>query len=417
MRRSTLIASLLFSILTLFFSGCVGRPQPAEPVATDKTLPQVHINGYLSDTHAIAFEWKPVTDPRIIGVRIYRDAPGSDDKALYRIAAIDNTLQTHYIDQDLTPATRYRYRFTTVDAQGRESMPHKTITAKTLSLPEPVSFFTATKELARSAKLIWRPHPDLRVTGYEIERKDPDEEHFALVDHLEGRLNAEYIDSDLDDNKLYRYRIVALTGDGERTAPSKIVTVSTKPLPIAPQHVNASKGEIAQIRLEWSPSATKGINYYNVYRAEKKDGYYEYHAKVARTRFTDKTQQDGVRYFYKVTAVDKDGLESLPSTPVAGTNKAAPAAPELLGLSVNENAVVIRWKPTDKRAVAYEIDKQTHSGWFDTKKARISNIKTTSFTDVNVVPGRTYEYAVIAVDADGMKSDPSASKTITPEAP
>lgn len=417
MRRSILLASLLFSILTLFFSGCVGQPQPAEPVTIDKTLPPVIINGYLSDTHAIAFEWRPATDPRVAGVRIYRDTPGSDDKALYRIATIDSTLQTHYIDKDLTPATRYRYRFTTVDAQGRESMPRKTVTAKTLSLPEPVSFFTATKELARRAKLIWRPHPDLRVSGYEIERKDPGEEHFELIDRLEGRLNAEYIDSDLENDKLYRYRITARTCEGDRTAPSKVVTVSTKPLPLPPRHVSASHGEIAQIRLQWSPSATKGIDHYNVYRAENKEGYYTYYAKVAQTRFTDRVQQNGVRYFYKVTAVDKDGLESLPSAPVAGADKAAPAAPQLLGLSVNEGAVVIRWKPTDKRAVAYEIDKQTHSGWFDTKKARISNIKTTSFTDVNVVPGRTYEYAVIAVDADGMKSDPSASKTITLEAP
>ena len=76
--------------------------------------------------------------------------------------------------------TAYHYRFTTFDAKGRESMPDKTVTAKTLSLPEPVSYVTATKELARSAKVLWRPHPDLRVTGYTIERLDPGDKAFLV---------------------------------------------------------------------------------------------------------------------------------------------------------------------------------------------------------------------------------------------
>ena len=115
MKFSTLIVSALFSILTAFLSGCAGggSPEPAPTVMTDKTLPQVRLNGHLSDTDAIAFEWKPLTDPRVKGVRIYRDNPGSGDKSLYRVASIGDRLQTHYVDGGLEPGTAYRYRFTT----------------------------------------------------------------------------------------------------------------------------------------------------------------------------------------------------------------------------------------------------------------------------------------------------------------
>ena len=416
MKRSTLIASALFSTLTLLFSGCVGQPEPAAPVVIDKSLPQVALNGYLSDTDAVAFEWKPVADPRVKGIRIYRDSPDANDNKTYRIATVDGTLSTHYVDEGLSPSTVYHYRFTTFDAQGRESQPESTVTAKTLGLPEPVTFFTATKELARSAKLLWRPHPDLRVTGYEIERLDPDDKAFHRVDIVEGRLNAEYIDRDLDDNAVYRYRIRAVSFDGKMSAPSTVVTVATKPLPLPPKNLQASQGGIHAVTLRWEPSANKDIAFYNVYRSGSTDGYYAYLAKVPKPAFIDKTDENGATYFYKVTAVDKDGLESLPSEPANGTTKAAPAAPELTGLALKENAVVVTWKSTDARTVSYELVKKTYLGWFDTRQNVVRGIKTTSFTDVNVTPGTEYGYAVIAVDADGLKSEPSDTKTILPEA-
>jgi fibronectin type 3 domain-containing protein len=416
MKQSILIASALFSTLILLISGCAGKPGPAEPVAIDKTLPQVSINGHLSDADAIAFEWKPVTDPRVLGVRIYRDNPGSKDEKIYRIATIDDTLRTHYVDNDLAPSTTYRYRFTTVDAQGRESMPDKTIKAKTLSLPEAVSYFTATKELARSAKLLWRPHPDLRVSGYEIERLDPGEKNFHWVNSVQGRLNAEYIDHDLEDNNVYRYRIVARTFNGKKTAPSSVVTVATKPLPLPAKALKASRGNIRTVNLNWQPSPNKDIAYYKVYRASSENGYYSYRAKVTNTFFTDNTEEDGVHYFYKVAAVDKDELESLPSEIAEGSTLPVPGAPKLTGVSLQGDAVVIRWKGTDPRTVGFELLKTTRSGWFDSKETVIRDIKTTSFTDANIAKGHEYSYRVIAVDANGLRSEPSESETIILEA-
>jgi len=416
MRFSTLTVSVLFSTLTLLTSGCVGKPKPAESIAIDNSLPQVEINGYLSDMDAIAFEWKPATDPRVKGVRIYRDSPGEGDSKTYRIASVDSTLKTHYIDTNLEPSTTYHYRFTTFDAKGRESRPHSTITAKTLSLPDPVSFFTATKELARSAKLLWRPHPDLRVSAYEVDRLDPGEKEFRRVAVVQGRLNAEYIDQGLDDNQVYRYRIIAITYNGKKSAPSTVVTVSTKPLPLPPTALQASRGAIQAVTLRWGASPNKDIAYYNVYRADSPQGSYDYLAKLNRTDFTDKTKQNGANLYYKVTAVDKDGLESLPSDVANGTTMPAPGAPNVTAVVLKGNAVVVSWKSSDPRTVAYELVKTTYTGWFDSKETLFRDIKTTSFTDANITPGLEYGYAVIAVDANGLKSARSDNKTIMVEA-
>lgn len=417
MKRWHLSISLLLLSFTILFNGCTAAPAPAEEVVYDKTLPHPQINGHLSDTEAIAFEWKAIADARVKGVRIYRDDPGSEDKRLYRIATVDSPLSTHFVDTDLEPATVYRYRFTTFDAAGHESEAESTFAAKTLAPPEPVSFFTATKELARSAKLLWRPHPDLRVTGYVIERKNPDADRFGRIATIDGRLHAEFIDSDLDDNSTYRYRIIARAFDGMRSEPSQIVAVSTKPLPPVPAGVKARGNLVRAVALQWDAVARKGLSHYNVYRSASETGGYEYRAKVAATGFKDTIDEDGKRYFYAVTAVDKDGLESPRSAVVSAQTMPPPAAPEMHSVEAVDNAIIIRWKNKDPRTASYTLIKTMRSGWFESKTARFEDLKTTTFTDPSVVGGREYSYAVVAVDAHGLISAPSESKSVTLEAP
>ncbi len=415
MKFSTPAISALFLTL-LLLSGCTSQPRPESGIVVDRSLPPVRINGHLSDDDAVAFEWKPVDNPKVAGVRIYRDNPPKQQKSFFRIAQIDGRLSTHYVDGNLEPATAYHYRFTTFDADGKESVPDRTLTAKTLKLPEPVSFFTATHALARRAKLLWRPHPDLRVSGYEIQRLDPGEKTFYAIADLDGRLNAEYIDRDLDDDALYRYRIVALTCKGQKTAPSQVVTVSTRPLPAMPKKVTASHRKIKKIDLSWEPSASKNVVYYKVYRAHEADSAYGYRAKVKGTHYADKVETDGKHYFYRIAAVDADGLESERTAPVEGDTLAPPKAPKLIGLSVQNGAVVLRWKPSDQRTKSYVLLKKTSTGWMHSSEAQYPGLKTTTFTDPNVVPGREYEYRVLAVDADGLRSEPSQAQSITLEA-
>lgn len=412
MKPFILTASVLFLIL---FSGCATRPQPQEKVSIDKTLPQVQINGFLSDISAIAFEWKPLTDPRVKGIRIYRDTPSDGSGKLFRIAQVEGTLQTHFVDSGLTPATKYRYRFTTYDGGGKESLPDNTVTAATLENVEPVSFFTAAHSLARSAKLIWRPHTDLRVTGYAIERRDDKGSEFRTIDTIDGRLNAEYIDRGLDDGKIYRYRIRAVTFDGRRSAPTPDITVSTKPLPAPPANLQATKGGIGEITLSWDADA-KARNY-KIYRGRSQNGYYTYLAESQAPGFTDRPVENGMTYFYQVTGIDEDELESPRGKAAAGTTLAAPKPPVMNDVTLKEGAAVISWQPGDDRAERYTLVKTTKTGWLESSTGEFDDIKTTRFTDVNIVPGREYIYEVIAVDEHGLRSEPSEQRSVVPEAP
>lgn len=404
---------LLGTAVLLMITGCTPRPKPEPKVMIDRSLPQLAINGTLSDTTAVAFEWQVPADPRVVGIRIYRNTPQEPEK-FSRISDVDNLLQTHYVDADLRPGTVYRYRFTVYDIEGKESMPDSTLSAATLKLPEAVTFFTATQALSQSAKLLWRPHPDLRVTGYDIQRRIEEAKAYRTIKHLDGRLNSEYIDRTLSENTRYRYRIIATLYNNMQSAPTDALTVSTKPLPQVPASLKVSTDLPRKITLQWTPVANTEVVHYKVYRAEKAEGPFRYHAKVNGINFDDKIEANGAHYFYKIAAVDNDGLES-PQTAIAeGATLEGPDAPSITKVVDRGDNILVQWRYDDERTKSFIVVKTTKSGWFDTQSTRFDKIKTTQFTDADILMGREYSYQIIAVDANGLESKPSEPESVVP---
>ena len=399
----TLLSTLL--LLTLF-SGCARQPQPEQQVV-DPTLPVVHINGHISDINAIAFEWRKIEDPRTVGVHIYRRLADVDGK-LVRIATVESRYVTHYLDANVEPGTRYIYRFTSYNAKGAESQGSESVTAATLPALPAVSFFASIDNMPRSAKLIWRPHPDLRVKSYRIERQSLESPEWRKIVELNGRLNAEYIDSDLKDNNVYKYRILAVTYDKLASEPSQIVRVTTKPLPAPVQNIRATSDLPGRILLSWEPYASKDFDYYKVYRSETAKEGYDYHVKIRDTSFADDVNTPGKIYFYKVAAVDKDGLESpLPALPVQGSTLGRPAAPAMTNAAYADRSFRLRWQNSDPRTVSYTLIKTTHLSWVKKSVKKITNIMQPQYTDVDIAPDTRYEYQVVAVDANGIDSEPT----------
>jgi len=87
--------------------------------------------------------------------------------------------------------------------------------------------------------------------------------------------------------------------------------------PSAPSQVSAASGN-AQIALSWSASA--GAASYNLYRSTTAggEGTTAYKTGIAATSFTDIGLTNGVTYYYKVAAVNGNGI-SAPSGEVSGT--------------------------------------------------------------------------------------------------
>lgn len=225
-----LIALTSLSVLVLSFSGCQQGPATPEVPVVDKTLSQVKDIKFLTDMTAVGFEWSPVNDERVEGYYIYRSNPNITDGKLQRVADIKDKYTTHYADYKLQPGTKYFYRFATYSAEKRESVLSEMIEATTTPLIEGVPFVTAITGLPHRVKLIWRPHPSQRVESYLIERNEFSKKEWTQIAKVDGRLNAEYIDAGLEENRVFRYRVRVRTFDGLVSAPSKIMEAGTKPL-------------------------------------------------------------------------------------------------------------------------------------------------------------------------------------------
>lgn len=411
--RYTLSVSLALSL----FSGCAPQPAPQKTVTIDSTLPTPSMNGFIADITSIAFEWKPVADPRVTGYYVYRNTPGAEDQKLQRIATIDSRFATHYVDNDLKAGSEYQYRFATITKEGSESVASETVLVATQPMIAPVSFFQAVGNMPRSAKLLWRPHPNGKINGYVLERQDATDQKWNTVTTISGRLNAEYIDRELKDAQVYHYRIKATTFDKLTTEPSEMSKVITKPLPPEIKNITSTNDLPRAIKLSWEPSSITDLSHYNIYRATNPNGRFEYHVKLETTTFTDTITEDGKFYFYKITAVDKDGLESMQSSVATqGSTLAKPQTPIAYEGHIQNKAVELKWKNSDNRTQNYTVVKTTKTSWISRESIDINNITDTAFHDGDIKPDTTYLYEIMSVDKNGIRSLPTEAIELRYEA-
>ena len=408
--------STLCAVSLLILSGCQGiSPLPKKKVVIDSTLPVVTLtkNGIMRDMKTVAFEWKSIKDPRVKSIYVYKRVSGekaSNELAYYD--TIDNRFKTHYLDADDEPNTKYSYAFRVVakDTQGKLS---EIYDVNTLPVLQSVAWIHSIAGLPRSAKIIWRPHENQRVESYIIERKTFKDEKFEKIATLKGRLNAEYIDEGLADNAVYLYRIRVKTYDGIVSTPSEIVKSVTKALPKPVKYISATKDLPKMIKINWSASKQKDFSQYYLYRGKDIDSSFDLIAKLENNHYTDHIDKDGKVYFYRVSVVDKDGLESEhDKNTIMGMTLPKPDAPVITGVKLIDSGVELSWKKTDPRIKSFIIERKHRTSWFKETTKEYKNIFKNSFVDKNINPDSTYTYLVYGIDENGIVSKPSSEVKI-----
>lgn len=401
--------TLFLAGLIIFISGCQTNPNTPEQSSVDTTLPKVENVKTISDINAIGFEWSPVRDSRVEGYYIYRTDNKESSQFLKKIATIDDKHISHYVDTKLEPNTNYSYRMSSFSNTKQESEPSEVVSVATLANIESVPYLTAISDLPNRTKLIWRPHPSLRVSSYIIEKSAITSDKWSHLATIEGRLNAEYIDKGLKDGRAYKYRVKVKTYDGLISNPSQVVEVQTKALPLIIENLSATQNLPKKIILTWSVSTQNDVQYYKIYRASNPSVFYSYHAKTGDNSFEDLLNDNGVARYYYVTAVDKDGLESpRQQAPAMGTTIAVPDAPIINVVKSDSKNIMIGWNDTAKRAKKFQVTKK-----FNGESVTFTNINTNSFIDNDVLIGTTYTYTVYGIDEYGLTSKASENIVIT----
>ncbi len=401
--------------LSLVIGGCTKTVEtPKEPVV-DTSLPHIEGIRTLPGATEVGFEWTPIYSAQIEGYYLYR----MEGNSMKKIATIKDRYVSHYVDTKLRPNSTYSYQMSTYSAEKHESalssMASVTTTALVANTPttgaiDSVSFINAVSGLPARIKIIWRPHSLESVEYYIVERNEYKSSAWEEVGKVKGRLNAEYIDKDIRDNAVYRYRVKVKTVDGVLSKPSDTVEASSKPLPKGISGVKATSDLPKKIILTWNASTTSDFSYYKIYRSPTSSMFYSYYGKTQNTEFEDLVSDNGKTYYYRVVAVDVDGLESKQDGSIAGMTLPALNAPSVRSAKYDGSSVVISWGGDDN-AIKYSITKEFEvSG--KTKKQNFTGIFESNFSDQDVVRGVEYKYNIIAIDKYGIASKPSDSVVI-----
>jgi hypothetical protein len=69
--------------------------------------------------------------------------------------------------------------------------------------------------------------------------------------------------------------------------------------------------------------------------------------------------------------------------------------------------VKISWVSSDTRAKSYTIEKKYSKSFLESSIEDFENIKGNEFADSEIEGGKTYYYKIFAIDANGIKSEPS----------
>ena len=385
----------LLAIFLLFITGCVkNKPAPK----SNPNLPTVRNIKAYPERSFIALKWDIIKD--IDGYYIERL---DKDKKWKKLIKIDNPYQTIYVDTNLDPSTTYIYRIATFK-KNQFSLANKIIskTLPTISQVIPLK----SKPLKRGMiKILFRPHINERVKGYIVEKFDDKNIKWEQIATLEPRYNVEYIDSGLEDGKIYKYRLIAYTFDNLKSVPSHVIRVSTYPKPPIVMNIKATNNLPRKIIITWLP--VNGAKYYKIYK--KGPFGYKAIAKTSKIKYIDKIDKDGVVGFYKVTAVTSYKTESLlEQTPEVMGETLSPPAKPLVSTNLTSLGVEFFISSPDERAIKYLIIKK--EGVFGEEEKIVINSK--HFLDKKLKKGSSYTYNIYSIDKYGLISNSTKIKVV-----
>jgi chitodextrinase len=361
------------------------RSAAVSATPTDLTAPATPVGlGVTRSSGQAVLSWTANTEPDLASYRVLRDG--------VEIATVTGTT---YTDTQSNGVSR-SYSLVAVDTHGNRSAASAQITSNSdVVPPAPPTGLTTTRGDGR-VTLSWAANTEPDLATYRVLRNGTE------IATVTART---FIDTGLTNDVTYSYTLVAVDTSGNRSAPSAAVPGTPTDLtpPAAPTGLVVAVGE-RQLTLTWAANTEPDLATYRVLRDAV-----EIATVTART-YTDTGLSNDVSYSYTLVAVDTHGNRSAPSAAATGTPRdMAPAPPTAVTAAPGDRRAVIGWTaPADIDVVAYRVLAEDGTV-VATVTAPALQAAVTALTN-----GTSYRFTVVAVDAGGNVSVPSAPVTVVP---
>jgi chitodextrinase len=373
-----------------------GPSAPAQATTLDATPPTTPSNlvATATGTTTVGLTWAASADPET----------GVDRYLVFRNGSqVGSTNQTTYEDTGLSPSTTYDYRVRAVNGDGLESNLSNEDSATTLdgSGPSTPTNLEATAAGTDRIDLTWTASsdPESGIAQYLVYRGGS---------QIGQTTQTSFSDSGLSPATQYVYRVRAVNGDGLESELSNQASATTLDAtePSTPTNLVATPTDTDRIDLSWTASSDpeSGILGYRIFRDGSQVG------QTAQTSFGDTGLSPATAYEYRVRAVNGDGLQSGLSDPATATTLDAtpPTTPQ------NLSATPVG---TERIDLAWEASQDPESGVAGYRVFRdgseVGTTAQTVFQADGLSPATEYSFYVVAVNGDGLDSEPSAAVSAT----
>ena len=376
----------------------------------------------------IDLEWDAPSDDggsRITGYRIEVSDTGDDGdwSILERDTDDDETTYTH---TGLEPGTRQYYRVAAINREGEGSWSDIADATTEGGVPSEPTNLTAVESGSSRINLSWSaPTFDggSRITGYEIEVSSNGGRTWSVEEDDTRSSSTTYAHTGLESGTRWHYRVSAINSEGTGE-PSNVASATTDiGVPRAPTSLSAVTSGESQIRLSWAPPSDDGGAPIIGYRIERSttggspwielDG----NTGSTSTSYTDSPLPPGTTRYYRVAAINSQGLGRFSRTASATTRAAVPDAPTNLTATASGQAQInLSWRAPLRdggaRLTGYRVEWSATGGtpW----NVLTSRHTSTTYMHRGLSPATTRYYRVSATNPVGT-GDPSNVASATTE--
>ena len=302
---------------------------------------------------------------------------------------LGTTTATSYTNTGAAVGKTYYYRVKAVNSVGTSGYSN-IVSGKAKTAAPAAPSVTAGNSSTGKPQLTWKA-----VSGavkYEVYRSTRQNSGYSL---LGTTTSTSYVNTGASTGTTYYYRVKAVNRNGMASGYSNIVSGKAKAAAPAAPSVTAGNSSTGKPRLTWK--AVSGATSYRIYRSENRGTGYSLLGTTSSTSYVNTGAAAGKTYYYRVKAVNRDGMASGYSNIVSG--KATLPAPVLnIGLSVSSGKPMLAWDAVPG-ATSYRIYRSTSR---DSGYSLLATTTSTSYVNTSAAKGTTYYYRVKACNAAGL---------------
>ena len=375
-----------YTLVAVDRAGNGSEPATASATPTDRTAPAAPtgVTAVRGDGR-VSLSWAAGPEADLAGYVVLRDGV-----ELVRVPG------TTYVDAGLPADAAHAYAVAAVDTHGNTSAatPAVVETPADRRAPGVPTGLTAVAGDGQ-VTLTWTASPEPDLAGYVLLRDGVE---------VATPTGTTYTDTGLVNDRLYGYTLVAVDTSANASRATKAETAKPTDLtpPAVPAGFTGAAGD-GRVDLTWTANTEPDLARYVL----RRDG-----VRVtipAGTAYSDTGLVNDRSYTYTLVAVDGHGNASAAATVVVTpADRTPPPAPTGVTVVTGDGQAELSWAPAPADVTEHRV-LAADGSTVATAPAPATTVVVTGLTN-----GTTYRFTVVAVDASGNVSAPSAEVTVTP---